>query len=495
MRALILALAIGLVACAPDDPEPRAPRRPPNVILWLVDTLRADHLSCYGYERATSPRLDALAAQGVLFEQAHVHTNWTQPSVVSLLSGATPPLFEDDYSSTVPEALTLLPEWLRFHGWRTAGFTITAATAAHFGFDEGYGDYVELDAGLGQMQRTGRSGPHFDADRVVAAALDWIDAHTARADTPRADDSSERASPRRAAAAPAPFFLSLHSVDPHAPYEAHAGHPDYRDPDYRGAQDGSLEAIKAVFAAKRGFSAADRAQLVDLYDGEIAFSDAQLGALVDGLRARGLFDDTLLVVVSDHGEEFWDHATHGHGHRNLHAELTHVPLVLSWPAGLPRGLRVPGLMRGVDLAPTLVHALGLPALPDAEGESVLPRLVPGADLASRRALLFADRAKQVDDVLAVRSDELLLHADPELDPTLYELADDPSAQRDVAAEQPARLARLLETLDTWRLGRDARRAALDAGRASVELDPELAASLAAMGYLGGDPHAEASDRR
>ncbi|GJM22943.1 MAG: hypothetical protein DHS20C15_28580 [Planctomycetota bacterium] len=456
-----LVLCTSLVACGPT--QERAARRPPNVIVWLVDTLRADHLSCYGYERDTSPQLDALAAQGVLFENAHVNSNWTQPSVVSLLSGRAPPIFESDYSSTIPEGLTLLPEWLRFHGWRTAGFTITAATASHFGFDKGFGEYVELDADLDFTVRTRRSGPEFDADRVVAAALDWIDTRAA-----------------------APFFLSLHSVDPHAPYEAHVGEVAYTDPTYAGPQDGSLTQLDAAFEERRGFSAADRRQLIDLYDGEIRYSDTQLGALVAGLRARDLFDNTLLVVVSDHGEEFWDHRTHGHGHRNLHAELTHVPLVMSWPDGLPAGLRVPGLMRGIDLTPTLVHALGLPALPDAEGESVLLRARAGQGLASRRALLFADRAKREHGLLAVRSDDLLLHADPERATELFDLEADPAAQHDLGAERPAELERFSDTLHTWRDGRDARRAALELGRASVELDEAQAASLRAMGYLGED---------
>jgi arylsulfatase len=431
-------------------------------VVWLVDTLRADHLSCYGYERETSPRLDALAADGVLFEDFHVHANWTLPSVASLFSGRYPPIFGEAFDVTVPEDLVPLSEHLRAAGWRTAGFTTTIATAAAFGFDRGFDLYRELDAEAGEAARRMRRGPAFDADRLVDAALGWL------------DDSREDERP---------FLLHLHSVDPHVPYESHEGGADFRRA-YVGPLDGLTETIRDAMASDHEFTPADVAHLVDLYDGEIAYNDAQLGRLVDGLAERGLLDDTLLVVVSDHGEEFFDRSTHGHGHRNLHAELTAVPLVMHWPAGLPSGARIDGLVRGIDLLPTLLELLELPAAEGVDGDSVAGAARAGASDVGRDAPLFAHRSKEGLDVMALRTAALLYHADPTgLSAGLFDLRSDPGAEHDLREEHPGLEDGPRRILMEWLRARG-RRAAGE--RQGVALDDETQAALRALGYLGDE---------
>jgi arylsulfatase A-like enzyme len=467
LRALLpLALALGCQGESGPPSQGESPASPPNVVVWLVDTLRADHLSCYGYERETSPRLDALAADGVLFEDFHVHANWTLPSVASLFSGRYPPIFGEAFDVTVPDDLVPLSERLSDAGWRTAGFTTTIATAAAFGFDRGFDLYRELDAEAGEAARRMRRGPDFDADRVVDAALGWLD--------DAGDDAGDGGRP---------FLLHLHSVDPHVPYEPHAGSADFRRP-YDGALDGLTETLRDAMAADHEFSPEDVAHLVDLYDGEIAYNDAQLGRLVDGLTERGLLEDTLLVVLSDHGEEFFDRSTHGHGHRNLHAELTAVPLVMHWPAGLPGGARVDGLVRGIDLLPTLLELLGLPPAEGVDGDSVAEAARSGASVAGRDAPLFAHRSKEGLDVMALRTAALLYHADPTgLSAGLFDLREDPGAEHDLREEHPGREDGPRSILMDWLRARGRR----DAGeRQGVALDAETQAALRALGYLGDE---------
>ena len=377
---LVLAIAcLGVLAggCARE-----APARP-NVIVWLVDTLRADHLHAYGAARQTSPTLDGLAGGGVLFEQVHAHANWTQPSVASILSGRYPLPSGGEFASRVPEGLTLAAEWYRDHGYATAGLTTTVATAAQFGFAQGCDDYEELDLMLDVRARTQRSAAVYGADALVGAALRWIDGRGRRAGgggTAGGDgaDGSEGSDERDgnngnvggSVDGAAPFFLSLHSVDPHAPYTGRADEPRFAGA-YGGPIDGSVASLVKADKGGYAWTDADRQHVVDLYDEDVRFNDRQLGVLCAELERRGLLQDTLLVIVADHGEEFWEHGRLGHGHESLHAELTHIPLVMSWPAGLPAGRRVAGLARAIDILPTLAELCGLPPVPGVDGRSLV----------------------------------------------------------------------------------------------------------------------------
>jgi arylsulfatase len=432
-------------------------------VIWLVDTLRADHLSCYGYERQTSPQLDALAAEGVLFEQAHVHTNWTQPSVASLYSGRYPPTFSEEFDSSVPDGLTLLPEWLGARGWATAGYTVTVATAARFGFDQGYDTYEELDWRLPFRDRKRRDGPTFHAATVVDAALGWLD---------RRRDPGQR------------FLLTLHSVDPHLPYQSHPELPSFTGA-YDGPFDGSAASFGGLRRAGHVFDEADRRQIVDLYDDEVRYNDSQLGRLRRELEARGLGEDVLLVVVSDHGEELFERGEHGHGHGNLHAELSHVPLVMHWPAGLAGGVRVGPLVRAIDLVPTLCDLAGVPLPEPLDGVS-LAGLARG-DVARRAdAEVLLDRAKADIDPMALRTATDLLCVNKKGEASYYDLRADPDAVDERAASHVGRVADLREHLQAWHLARVYLSQTLRAGEQAVALDEETRAALEALGYLGGD---------
>ncbi|MGQ0552651.1 MAG: sulfatase [Planctomycetota bacterium] len=468
----LLAASLLLSGCGAEE----APQRPPNVVIWLVDTLRPDHLGCYGYARPTSPNIDALAASGVLFTDAHAHSNWTQPSVASILSGRDPLSFSAEFTSPVPEGLELAAEVLARHGYATAGFTVTAATAARYGFAQGFATYEELDLLLDPKQRKTRSAELYGADSLVDVAVDWID---------------------RGSFGAAPFFLFLHSVDPHAPYGDRATPNSFAAP-YDGPVDGSVEFLVEAQRTDYVYSAADRQYILDRYDDDVRFNDEQFGRLVASLSERGLLEQTLLVVVSDHGEEFWEHGgpQPGHGHRNLHRELTQIPLILSWKDRLPAGVRVDGLMRGVDILPTLLDLAGLPALAESDGHSVAGVLRGGGG-ATRRLRgdaedfpLFADRAKPKDPPLvALRTGAWLLQRDGEGDGAverLNDLAADPTEQRDVAQREAQRTNLYRERLSAW-MAQRAQHAHALGGRTEIPLDARTQEQLEALGYVGGKP--------
>ena len=445
----------GLTACAPE------PKTPPHVIIWMVDTLRADHLHCYGYDRDTSPTIDSLAEGGVLFENFHVHSNWTQPSVASLLSGCYPPTFAQDFTSTVPDGLTMAAEWFRENGYATAGMTVTMATAARYGFDQGFRVYEQLDMREDVRNRKHREGPAFDAKRVVDAAVAWLD-HRWPGDSP--------------------YFLYLHTVDPHAPYDSHEDTPSFSEP-HDGPVTGSTESLAEARRTGYAYTEEDRRHLIDLYDDEVRYNDHELGRLMEALKERALADNTLMVVVSDHGEEFWDRGDQGHGHDNLHGELTHVPLVMNWPAGLPSDRKVAGLMRGIDMLPTLLDLCGLPPLPDADGSSVALAVRNGHGLKDTRSIVFADRAKESSDIRALRTPTRLYHTRRTEDPQLFDLEID-SASR-VERQQPhaTESQALSKRLDAWEQLRS-HRSDEWRDRATAIPDDDTRRALEALGYLG-----------
>ncbi|HJP02600.1 MAG TPA: sulfatase [Planctomycetota bacterium] len=511
IRALwILALA---TACAGGEAEPARP----NVLLISIDTLRADHLSCYGYAQATSPHLDRLASEGVLFEDATSTTSWTLPAHISMLTGL--PISAhgvcDDRLWTRPgpdggaEPVYLrgvfLPEVLRGAGYRTGGFYTWKYLEPTFGFGPGFEVYERLGhtfyshpvvskqfeelRAKGDTDALGRlAAEHpelFDDTRpsspeAVERALGWID--EVRGETP------ER-----------PFFCFLHLFDVHDPYQApEPFHRRFANPDYDGPITGR-NVMGAGTPVQRGMEEGDLRHLVALYDGEIAWVDSQVGRLLDALEARGLTQNTLVVVVSDHGEEFFEHGEKQH-RRSLYRESVHVPWIARWPAGLPAGRRVAGPVGLVDLAPTIAGLCDLAPPPGAMGRDLgalargevaneavtyLSELTlfdrPGAPLRVVGLHRGSEHA-----LLGARGDAPWIgqHFDLTLDPTEREFGERFSASEGPGPRWSARLEELRATLGPLR----ARLPARLADDATPGLAPSEIAELEAMGYAGvGEP--------
>jgi len=272
--------------------------QPPNILLVVVDTLRADHLGAYGYPRSTSPALDRLAAEAALFERAYSHSPWTMPSVASLLTGLTPrdhgiTKWQDPLS---PQLLSLA-EALQDKGYRTQAAVSHIVLGERYGFDQGFDSYDAALLGRGEPHRR-TSAPH-----ITQVGL-------------------------RALQAPIqePFFLFLHYFDPHWTYQRHQEHDFGQEP-------------------------------VDRYDSEIAFTDFHLGRLLAQLEAQELDRRSIVALIGDHGEEFGDHGGSQHS-STLFDELLRVPLILRVPGFAPQ--RVEQVVAETQLAPTLLALAGLP---------------------------------------------------------------------------------------------------------------------------------------
>ena len=397
-RALLpIALAGLLAACGNDDEARR-----PNILLISIDTLRADHLSSYGYGRETSPALDRLAENGVLFERAIAPTSWTLPSHLSMLTGLEISAhgIADDRQWTWVDAngepLTpnlagrFLPEMLQDAGYRTAGFHTWKYLDEQFGFGPGFEVYERLGHTFYSHPVVSKRFDELRAANDVEALKRLRDEHpelfdVARKSTPEVlERGREWISEARASTPDQPFFCFLHLFDVHDPYTPPPPFDTKFDPDYDGPIDGRN--VTSGDSPVRGdMDPRDLAHLIALYDGEIAYVDAQLAGLFAWLETEGIAEDTIVVVTSDHGEEFFEHGHKTH-RRQLYRESVHVPWILSWPGRLPAGLRVAETAGLVDLAPTVLGLVGVTP-PRATSGRDLSRVVLGHERHTDRTYL------------------------------------------------------------------------------------------------------------
>ncbi|MFA6049410.1 MAG: sulfatase [Candidatus Micrarchaeia archaeon] len=358
---LLFALFLPALAHAAENPS----REQPNIVLISIDTLRADHVGAYGYYRNTTPNIDALAARGVLFENAISQAPWTLPSHVSIFTSLNP----DEHGSTelnlsspsntsgISGNLTTIAEALQRQGYATAGFA--SFNFFNFkGFEKGFGDYrvfssYEEDA-RGEEEKYGK---FFEA---VSA---WLN----------------RTSGKK-------FFLFLHYFAPHGPYSPPAEFRGFADPDYSGDFNDSYglsaDSGPDPAAPKKVSTKEDIAYAEALYDGEIGFTDAQVGLVLERLRALGLENTTLVVLLSDHGEAFGEHGQFYH--KELYDENVRVPLVISGPAFPASGAKISAQARLIDVAPTILDAAGVSIPAQFKGRSLmgLVRGEGGAELSA-----------------------------------------------------------------------------------------------------------------
>ncbi len=369
------------------------PATRPNIVLISVDCLRADHLSCYGYERPTTPHLDALAASGVRFERTLASSSWTLPSHLSMLTGLPVSAhgIDDDRLYTLSDSTgTPLPvplrglfvsEVLQANGYRTGGFFTWKYLEGTFGFGPGFDTWERLGHTFYSHPEI---GPAWEAVRksndvpgMKALAAQYPDLFDpARPSAPETVDRAlawlDESDPAVSQSADGgrPFFLFVHLFDAHDPYHPPEPHYSMFAGDYQGSIDG-YNITNADSAVRHDMDPADLERLVSLYDGAIHFVDEQIGRLLDGLDQRGLGKDSLVIVTADHGEEFFEHGHKTH-RRQLYMESIHVPLILSWPGELPPKTVVSGTSGLIDIAPTVLAAAGLASPVENAGRNLLP---------------------------------------------------------------------------------------------------------------------------
>jgi arylsulfatase A-like enzyme len=468
-RTLLVLAALAAVACpepgsrqpAPSGAKPRATAAGNrlNILLVTIDTLRADHLGVYGYRRATSPSIDALARRGVVFDQAYTYWPKTRGSFVALLTGRL--AAQSGYGKTHPLLVDFNPTLasvLQEAGYDTVGVVDNPNVAASLGYAKGFARYRETweeQALASEMDRT---------RAITADAIAYL-----RAATP------ER-----------PFLLWLHYVNPHAPYEPP---PPWHEAflDASAASGPVLQPVAGFHGGvPRQWATAGRrlGWYVAQYDGEIAAVDAELGRVLQALDASSVRDRTLVVLSSDHGESLGEHDYFFDHGENLFDPSMRIPLLLAGP-GIEAGRRTDVLATTLDFVPTLLDAVKVSYPPDLAGLSLLGA-VRGEPLA-QRARLPGQNDRNLIGVWGPRFKLVATPTDSGARYALFDRARDPGETRDAGRANPEALREERRELELFRERIDAQLARtrrLLEGRSGEErLSPEACEKLKAMGYV------------
>jgi len=436
-----------------------------NIILISVDTLRADHLGCYGYERNTSPHVDALASDSVTFLNTYASSPWTLPSHVSMLTSLHGVNHQVSYEDeSMDPSIITLADVLRVNQFYCAALTGGGFVHAKYGFSKGFNSYSDEGGILRQDS----------AEHLFHVTSRWLE---------REKDKS--------------FFLFLHTFQPHNPYacpypyktmfiekDAKWNHIDLLS--YLGGKPGIFKELTEK----------ERQNVKGLYDGEIRYTDEEfIGSLIEKLKHMGLYDKTMIIFTSDHGEEFYEHQGWGHGH-SLYDESLKVPLIIKFPSSRFKGRRISNIVSLVDIFPTVLDELGVSMHDlDIDGKSLLP-LIKGKKKEDR--IFLADVAPNVlashipqkismnegkeklilNKKFSKEDLEFFVSSPPALKPTeIYNLILDPGEQQNIADEQ-AELANLI----IQKINKIYREAKKRKTR-KMEMNEELKKQLEALGYI------------
>jgi arylsulfatase A-like enzyme len=446
---------------SPVNPEPVLGGRP-NVVLLTIDAVRADHLGCYGYPHEMSPFIDALAEEGILYENAVSAAPWTYPSFASLFTSLYPTEVDipgdartiDDLMRgiRVDSMRTMMAEVYQQQGYQTQAVVTNNWLNRHMGFAQGFDGYIRVDALPTSLDRLGEASlvnllqrfwPRFYSilrDRYEAVwgpAEDGWDADAAIVN--HYVLNYLRGELRE------PFFLWVHYIDPHMPYDP----PEELMPTIDGLSPERLRYLRSTLQEILDTTARirpiDLEAMVALYDAEIQESDAAVGELVAELDRLGLRDRTVIVVLSDHGEEFLEHGRFGHG-QSLYQELTRVPLIITGPEvliGPPR--IVTGVVSSIDVMPTLLALSGLPIPAEAEGRDLFAEEDKiGTQPVFSEGLIFGPERKMIQD------GQYKLIIDPYTGGLeLFDLRADPGETNSLVAAAPTMAESLLQGLLDW----------------------------------------------
>jgi arylsulfatase A-like enzyme len=422
--------------------EPLASQRP-NVILIVVDTLRADHLGSYGYPRPTSPHIDALAEDAIVYEQALSQAPWTTPSIGSLLSSLYPStLGIKGNQSVLADEPLLLSEILQQRGFVTGAVVSHSFCSSRWNFDQGFQEFDESNVS-GNLAVT--------SPEVTDRGLDFVARHAAK-----------------------PFFLWLHYFDPHVAYVDHPAMAFPANPDYVGRVHSGQD-FKTLRRFEGSLTEAELDEMRRLYDSEVAFTDAAIGRFLRELKDQGLYENSVIIFTADHGEEFLEHGRLGHA-KTVYHELIHVPLIIKLPGVAPQRIDTPVAL--LDVYPSVLDFLGIDAPPHIEGRSLLPEALGGQEGRGETRPIFSETWRG-SGWQSVTVGERKLHVNRQDGKReLYDLSSDPGEQRDQSEAAEQELARLEGILASW--ARRDSRALSDAP--TVELSKEERVRLEALGY-------------
>jgi arylsulfatase A-like enzyme len=454
--------------------------RPRAIIIFMSDTMRRDHLDSYGYERVTSPTLTRLANEGVRFADNISQAAWTKVSVPSILTGLYPSTHGiTDTPDRLPSSVTTMSEAFREAGyatWQTSSVRFSGmATNLHQGVD-----VLHERASIGELDHSAAKTARTYVDRFLEFAGDHNDV---------------------------PFFAFIHVFDPHSPFEPYApydvlwGTTEGAEEHERGNELWTAFIDDLPTQAQMDSTDVDQELYVqhekDWYDGSIRAMDVEIARLMEGLEELGIADETLFVLMSDHGEEFLEHGYHFHGN-NAYGEMMNVPLIMHWPGVLPGGTVVEQTTESVDLMPTLFELAGVTPPEQAQGQSLLRLIVDPegvSDFGAIQRAAFSERVHppsipnmgQKHDSYSIVLDGWKLVKNenqpedwPEFE--LYDHVKDPLNLDDVAEDHPDLVASLATELSTWREWAISLRPPPDT-EAVQDMSAEEIARLRSLGYI------------
>jgi arylsulfatase A-like enzyme len=462
----------------------------PNVLLYMIDTLRADHASLYGYARDTTPFLKRLGAQGLVFDDCQVQATWTKPSVASLLTSLysyTHGIRRDD--DTIPQGSATLAEQLRAAGYVTASMVANPLAGRLSGLQRGFDYLSEWEAVTRYVN--GKEDRATDSAAVNRVAFPWLEQHR--------DE---------------PFFLYAHVTDPHAPYQPPAAFEEkFANPAETPQFDRDFVKLKNMVLSRGGGFGVSRALCVkggvqpdrfirraaDRYDAKILHNDWRFEQLTEKLKQLGILDNTLIIVVSDHGEEFWEHGWTGHG-QSLYEELARGVLLMWNPKLIPAPRRIAEPVQLIDVMPTVLDLLGL-RIPDAvEGQSLSP-FIKGRPFQRRGPVMtsrFAHPYSQhnellpenhIDSVALLDASWKLIYREKGKEAgmnqvELYDRRADRGDTKNVALRNPREVERMMAGISRWMDTQEQVRRALSHGTKAA-VDQQTMDRLRSLGYLGG----------
>ncbi len=440
-------------------PKPAVPRtsgpKPPNVVLIVIDTLRRDHLGCYGYSKPTTPQIDKLAAQGVRAEEMIASCSWTIPSLMSIFTSLPPSLHQATFRTRFGAGITTLADELHGQGFQTVGYASNPFAKTANGFSLGFDEYTEFDGLMAEMHGERKPPPIWEvrsSATVTRLASKWLDGRNAAQ----------------------PFFLFALYFDPHADYVPVPPNDTLFDPDYTGTVKGNLLSMPDP-----KLNARDRAHVEALYDGEIRDTDGCVGELIAKIDALGLANDTIVVVTSDHGEEFWNHGQTLHGH-TLYDELLRVPFVVRWPGHVEAGKALSGQISSMSIMPTVIEAVGGRIPVQCQSPSVWNFLTGKAPLEARP--VCAETDYQGINLRMIRTPTQKIVYDVEKGTkSIFDLVQDPKEQTNLADKPPIWVAELNGEFDVWAKSVNSIRSTMAPAR-DAELDAKTLEQLKQLGY-------------
>lgn len=459
----------------------------PNILIYTIDTLRADHASLYGYARNTTPFLSKLGASGVVFEDCQAQATWTKSSIASLMTSLyafTHGIVSD--ADTIPAGSATLAGQLRAAGYVTSSIVSTPFVGRATGLDRGFDYLLEYPVVLREVNpQTDRATDSAALNRVV---FPWLDRHH--------DE---------------PFFLYAHATDPHAPYDPP---PPFDSVFARPSETPAFEREYSSFKTNHEYgggavidremcqkAGVDPDRLIrraqDRYDGEALRNDRSFELLLAKLRQLGVLDNTIVIVLSDHGEEFWDHGWTAHG-QSVYQELTHTLLLMWNPKFFPLPRRITEPVQLIDVMPTVLDLLALKSPPVVEGQTLVP--LARGQVFKRRGLVVSSKfaavrpeglvpENAVDDFAITDARWKFIYRNKAAKAgvkkvELYDRTTDRTEQHDVSAQHPDDVEKNIASLVQWIDAQNKIRAIIG-HTGTTQLDQRTLERLRSLGYLGG----------